>query len=76
MLEEQAWCPVEVSPNPDAPIALPVRQSMRVVNGIHLREHLQRDELAAQGVHECACVMQPLKMQGGMGSTVASVAVR
>ena len=33
-------------------------------------------ELAAKGVHEFAFVMQPLKIQGGTGSTVAPVAIR
>jgi len=68
--------PVEVSPNPDAQISLPVHQIMLVVHGIHLLENLKLDELAAQGVHEFAFVMQPLKMQGGTGSTVAPVAIR
>jgi kynurenine formamidase len=68
--------PVEVSPNPDAQISLPVHQIMLVVNGIHLLENLKLDELAAKGVHEFAFVMQPLKMQGGTGSTVAPVAIR
>ena len=68
--------PVEVSPNPDAQISLPVHQIMLVVHGIHLLENLKLDELAAKGVHEFAFVMQPLKMQGGTGSTVAPVAIR
>ena len=68
--------PVEVSPNPDAQISLPVHQIMLVVNGIHLLENLKLDELAAKGAHEFAFVMQPLKIQGGTGSTVAPVAIR
>jgi kynurenine formamidase len=68
--------PVEVSPNPDAQISAPVHQIMLVVHGIHLLENLKLDELAAKGVHEFAFVMQPLKIQGGTGSTVAPVAIR
>ena len=68
--------PVEVSPNPDAQISLPVHQIMLVVHGIHLLENLKLDELAAKGAHEFAFVMQPLKIQGGTGSTVAPVAIR
>jgi kynurenine formamidase len=68
--------PVEVSPNPDAQISLPVHQIMLVVHGIHLLENLKLDELAAKGVQEFAFVMQPLKIQGGTGSTVAPVAIR
>ena len=49
---------------------------MLVVNGIHLLENLKLDELAAKRVHEFAFVMQPLKMQGVTGSTVAPVAIR
>jgi kynurenine formamidase len=68
--------PVEVAPNPDPQISLPVHQIMLVVNGIHLLENLKLDELAAKRVHEFAFVMQPLKIQGGSGSTVAPVAIR
>jgi kynurenine formamidase len=68
--------PVEVSPNPDAQVSLPVHQIMLVVHGIHLLENLKLDELAAKGAHEFAFVMQPLKIQGGTGSTVAPVAIR
>jgi kynurenine formamidase len=49
---------------------------MLVVNGIHLLENMKLDELAAKRVQEFAFVMQPLKIQGGSGSTVAPVAIR
>jgi len=68
--------PVEVSPNPDSQISLPLHQIALVVNGIHLLENLKLDELAAKRVHEFAFVMQPLKLQGATGSTVAPVAIR
>ena len=68
--------PVEVSPNPDPQISLPVHQIMRVVNGIHLLENLKLDDLAAKRVHEFAFMMQPLKLQGFTGSSVAPIAVR
>ena len=68
--------PVEVSPNPDKEISLPGHQIFLVVNGIHLLENLKLDELAAKKVYEFAFVMQPLKVQGGSGSTVAPVAIR
>ena len=67
--------PVEVSPNPDPQVSLPVHQIMLVVNGIHLVERMKLDELASAGVHEFAFVVQPLKIQGGTGSTVAPVAI-
>jgi kynurenine formamidase len=68
--------PVEVAPNPDAQLSLPVHQFMLVVSGIHLLENLKLDELAAKRVHEFAFVVQPLKMQGFTGSTVAPIAIR
>ncbi|MEE2638433.1 MAG: cyclase family protein [Acidobacteriota bacterium] len=67
--------PVEVSPNPDPQVSLPVHQIMLVVNGIHLVERMKLDELAATGVREFAFVVQPLKLEGATGSTVAPVAV-
>ena len=68
--------PVEVNPNPDKEVSLPVHQIMLVVNGIHLLENMKLDELAAKRVHEFAFVMQPLKLQGFTGSTVAPIAIR
>ena len=68
--------PVEVSPNPDKQLSLPVHQIALVVNGIHLLENLKLDELAAKNVDEFAFMVQPLKIEGGTGSTVAPIAVR
>ena len=67
---------VEVNPNPDAKLSLPVHQIMLVINGIHLLENMTLDELVAKGVQEFALVVQPLKIQGGTGSTVAPIAIR
>jgi kynurenine formamidase len=67
---------VEVSPNPDRELSLPVHQIMLVVNGIHLLENLKLDELAAKRVYEFAFIVEPLKIQGGTGSTVAPIAIR
>jgi kynurenine formamidase len=68
--------PVEVAPNPDNKLSLPVHQVALVVHGIHLLENLKLDELAAKRVNEFAFVMQPLKAAGFSGSTVAPVAIR
>ena len=68
--------PVEVAPNPDKEISLPVHQIMLVVNGIHLLEIMKLDDLAAKKVYEFAFVMQPLKLKGFTGSTVAPSAIR
>jgi kynurenine formamidase len=68
--------PVEVSPNPDPKLSLPVHQVALVVNGLHLLENLKLDELSAKKVYEFAFVMQPMKAAGFTGSTVAPVAIR
>jgi len=75
LLGADNW-PVEVGPNPDAQLSLPVHQLMLVVQGIHLLENLKLDELSSKRVHEFAFVVQPLKMQGFSGSTVAPIAPR
>jgi kynurenine formamidase len=75
LLGADNW-PVEVAPNPDASISLPVHQLALVVSGVHLLENLKTEELAAKRVYEFAFLMQPMKMQGATGSTVAPVAVR
>ncbi len=68
--------PVEVSPNPDPQLSLPVHQIFLVVNGVHILENLKLDELVAKRVFEFAFTIQPLKIQGGSGSTVAPAAIR
>jgi kynurenine formamidase len=68
--------PVEVSPNPDKQLSLPVHQIALVVHGIHLLENMKLDELAAKRVHEFVLTLQPLKIKGGTGSTVAPAAIR
>ena len=68
--------PVEVSPNPDKQLSLPVHQIALVVYGIHLLENLKLEELATKRVYEFALTMQPLKLKGGTGSTVAPAAIR
>lgn len=75
LLGADNW-PVEVSPNPDNMLSLPVHQVALVVNGVHLLENLKLDELVEKRVFEFAFIMQPLKIEGGSGSTVAPIAVR
>ena len=67
---------VEIAPNPDTQLAGPVHQIMLVVNGIHLLENVRLDELAARRAYEFALIVEPLKIQGGTGSTVAPIAIR
>jgi len=68
--------PVGVTPDPDRNLSNPVHQIALVVNGIHLLENLRLDEIAGKQVYEFALVVQPLKIQGATGSTVAPIAVR
>jgi kynurenine formamidase len=67
---------IEIVPNPDPELSLPVHQIMLVVNGIHLLENLKLDELAGKRAYEFALVVEPLKLTGGTGSTVAPIAIR
>ncbi len=67
--------PVEVSPNPDRNASLPVHQIALVVHGVHLLENMKLDELAERRLYEFAFMMQPLKIAGGTGSTVAPTAL-
>jgi kynurenine formamidase len=76
MLVGADTAPVEVNPNPDAKVSLPVHQIMLVVNGIHLLENMKLEELAAKRAYEFALIVEPLKIQGATGSTVAPIAIR
>jgi kynurenine formamidase len=67
---------VNVTPNPDPAVSNPIHQIMLVINGIHLLENLKLDDLAAARAYEFALMVQPLKLQGGTGSTVAPIALR
>jgi kynurenine formamidase len=68
--------PVEVFPNPDKDLFAPVHQIFLVINGIYLLENLDLEGLARDRVYEFAFVLQPLKIKGGTGSTVAPSAIR
>jgi kynurenine formamidase len=74
LLGSDNW-PVEVAPNPDRNVYLPVHQIALVVNGVHLLENMKLDELAERRAYEFAFMMQPLKIKGGTGSTVAPSAL-
>ena len=67
---------IEVAPNPNPELSLPIHQILLVVNGIHLLENLDLHALSAGRVTEFAFIVQPLKIEGGTGSTVAPVAIR
>ena len=67
---------VEVIPGPDPKASQPVHQLMLPIHGVHLLENMRLADLAAKRVYEFALIVQPLKIQGGTGSTVAPVAIR
>ena len=68
--------PVECAPSKTMPSAsLPVHQIALVVNGVHLLENMKLDVLAQRRQSEFALMVQPLKIKGGTGSTVAPSAL-
>lgn len=67
---------VEVVPSPDPQASQPVHQIMLPVHGVHLIENLRLEDLASNRAYEFAFIVQPLKIQGGTGSTVSPVAIR
>jgi kynurenine formamidase len=75
LLGADNW-PVEIAPNPDSALSLPVHNIALTVNGVHLLENLVLEDLAKARAYEFAFVMQPLKLQGATGSSVAPTAIR
>jgi kynurenine formamidase len=64
---------VEVLPNPDRTLAMPVHQHALVEAGVHLIENLALEELAASG-HPVGCiVLLPVKFRGATGCPVRPV---
>lgn len=69
-------CCLEVRPYPEQKVNLPIHAMLIVVNGIHIVENLRLDQISAARAYETAFIMEPLKIQGGTGSTIAPIAVR
>ena len=76
MLMGADTAPVEVNPNPDKLLSLPIHEMALAINGIHLLENLDLEGLASKNVSEFALILQPLKLEGATGSTVAPIAIR
>lgn len=75
LLGADNW-PVEVAPSKTLPAAsLPLHQLALVVHGVHLLENMKLQELAAADATAFAFALQPLKIKGGTGSTVAPSAI-
>src|SRR5260370_17306052 len=69
LLGADNW-PVEVAPNPDKAVSLPVRNIALTVNGVHLLENLVLEDLAKARVYQFPFVIHPLKLQPATASTV------
>ncbi len=69
-------CCVEVNPNPNLNLSSPVHQILLVAHGIYLIESLNLRDLVERNIHEFAFIVQPLKLRGATGSSVAPIAVR
>lgn len=67
---------IEVFPNPDKELRFPVHQIMLTVHGIYQIENMNLEDLSRDKAYEFAFVVQPLKIKGGSGSTVAPIAIR
>ncbi|KAA9161614.1 cyclase family protein [Amycolatopsis acidicola] len=54
---------------------LPVHRVLLVENGIYIMEHLNLEDVAAEGLAEFLFVVAPLRIVGGTGSPIRPVAV-
>jgi kynurenine formamidase len=75
MLMGADTAPVEVNPNPDKLLSLPIHEMALAINGVNLLENLDLEGLSSKGVYEFALILQPLKLKGATGSTVAPIAI-
>jgi kynurenine formamidase len=66
---------IDVFPHSDN-LRFPVHQVTLVSAGVLLLENLDLEELAKEKVYEFAFILQPLKIRGGTGSTVAPTAIK
>lgn len=64
---------VEVLPNPERTLSMPVHQHALVEAGVHLIENLALEELAAAGCHVGCIVLLPVKFRGATGCPVRPV---
>ena len=65
-------CCVEVRPVGVGPLLHPYIVAQ---NGMILVENIKLDEVTAKSLYEFAFIIEPLKIQGGTGSTIAPVAI-
>ena len=66
---------VEVLPNPDRTLAMPVHQHALAEAGVHLIENLALDELARDGLRSFCFILLAAKFRGATGAPVRPVAL-
>jgi kynurenine formamidase len=66
---------VEVLPNPDRGMALPVHQHVLAEAGVHLIENLALDELAGDRVASFCFILLAIKFKGATGCPVRPIAL-
>jgi kynurenine formamidase len=66
---------VEVLPNPDHGIAMPVHQYALAEAGVYLIENLALDELARDGYASFCFILLAIKFRGATGSPVRPIAL-
>lgn len=66
---------VDVFPNPDPTLVLPVHQELLTKNGIYLLEIVKTDELAKDQVYEFAFSFAPIRVAGATGSAAHPFAI-
>ncbi len=66
---------VEVLPNPDSTLSMPVHQHALAEAGVYLVENLALEALATGGVRAFCLILLPIKFKGATGSPVRPVAL-
>ena len=66
---------VEVLPNPDRTLAMPVHQHALAEAGVHLIENLALNDLAHDGLHSFCFILLATKIRGATGAPVRPVAL-
>jgi kynurenine formamidase len=66
---------VEVLPNPDKGIAMPVHQFCLADCGVYLIENLMLEEMARDRVHTACFILLATKFRGATGSPTRPIAM-
>jgi kynurenine formamidase len=66
---------VEVLPNPDRGMAMPVHQHVLAEAGVHLIENLALDELARDRIASFCFILLATKFKGATGCPVRPIAL-